>query len=114
MILRYTYIYLSSNDNSLDIQQQPFTITNDNRSQDTRQLEKTERYLEDECKMIGDVVSSPRRPHSHHLNHDTANAPYVTAATVAFSTQHLQYTGRMNGQSYGCWYDSGTQPRWMN
>lgn len=46
-------------------------------------------YLEDKRQVIWMFMSVPRRFTDSHFYYDASDTPYITAATIALSTQHL-------------------------
>lgn len=46
-------------------------------------------YLEDKRQVIWMFMSVPRRSTDSHFYYDASDTPYITAATIALSTQHL-------------------------
>ena len=46
-------------------------------------------YLKDKRQVIGMFMSVPWRFPDSHFYNDAPHTPYVTAATIALSTQHL-------------------------
>ena len=53
------------------------------------------RNLEDECKVVGNIVCSPWWLCCYHLDYNTTDTPHVTAAAIAFSTQHLHWNSNI-------------------